>query len=91
MSIVLTFVNADGIGLTLSLAAVMSRASVAPSAVMSAHRAVANIKASEADAQLASFPAQAAGICRRLYSLRAGTMPGARCLPCTATHKVSSS
>ena len=53
MSIVLTFVNASGIGLTLSLAAAMSRAFVAPSAVMSAHRAVAMLALAVGSATLA--------------------------------------
>ena len=76
MSIVLGFVNAEGIGLTLLTASAMSSTLVKPLAVMSAHRAVTNVNASDTDAQLASFPAQAAGSCRRLYSERAGTMPG---------------
>ena len=49
MSIVLGFASAEGICFTLSLAAVMSDAFVAPSAVMSARRAVSNIKTSRAD------------------------------------------
>ena len=53
MSIVLGFVNADGIGLTLSAAAAMSAELVEPSAVMSAHWAVVTFKASDANAQLA--------------------------------------
>ncbi len=65
MSIVRGFVSADRIGFTLSLAAAMSAALVAPSAVRSAQRAVVIIKASEANAQLASLSAPAAAFEQR--------------------------